>query len=109
MKLFEILKFDFADYNKKVMAQSNNTINVPENFSGLRIDFEIEVNNSEILTSFRNKKNILIEDNIIKYSATCINNEIVISIYDYTKRNFEKDSFLKDIEKIVEILNMWEI
>ena len=109
MKLFEIKKFDFLEYNKNVVSNCNNNITVPENYSGFNIFFQIEINNSEILNSFRNKKNVEIIDNSLQYNCLCCNNEIVISTYDFVERNSQKEKFVTNISNIIDTLNLWEI
>lgn len=107
MKLFEIKKFEFNEYNKQVVSNSNNNINVPEGYSGFKISFDIQINNSEILNKFKNKKNVIIDDNTLKYECLCVNNEIVISVYDFVERKSSNQKFVTDIENIVDTLNLW--
>lgn len=109
MKLFEILKFDYTEYNKQVLVRANDNIDVPKNYSGFTVTIEMVINHSEILHSLKNVKNIVIENNIVKYKCLCDNNEIVMSVYDYCQRNFNIDNFILDFKKIIDTLNMWEI
>jgi hypothetical protein len=109
MKLFEIKKCNFSDYNKNVIATKNNKITVPENYSGFNITFEIDINHSEILNDLRNKKNIEIFENTLTYTALCCNNEIVISVYDFINRNSSNETFATMVKQIIDTLNLWVI
>lgn len=109
MKPFEIKRFDFSAYNKQVVSPANNTITVSENFSGFDVYIEIDINNSDVLKSIKNKKNVEVVNNTLTYKSICCNNEIVVSVYDFVERNSIKEQFLLKIDKIIDTLNLWGI
>ena len=107
MKLFEIKKFSFDSVNPVILSDNSDNIKLSENSSGFNICIEVEINHSEIISTISKKNNTLIDNNLVKYNAKCANNEIVLSVYDYVERNHKNDIIIKNLEKIIDTLNLW--
>lgn len=105
MKLFDIKKFNFDADNKSVIT--SHEMDIPVTDSAFIVCFEIEINHSEIIQKLESKKNTKIKDNVVSYYNRCANNEIVISVYDFVERNHANDSIIIDLEKIIDVLNVW--
>lgn len=107
MKLFEIKKFSFDSINPVILADNSDNIKLSENSSGFNITIEVEVNHSEIISTLSKKNNIIVDNNLVKFNTKCLNNEIVLSVYDYVERNHKNDMVIKHLEKIIDTLNLW--
>jgi len=105
MKLFDIKKFNFDADNTAVIT--SHEMDISPNDSAFIVSFDVEVNHVEIIKKLEFKKNTKIENNIVSYYNRCANNEIVISVYDYVERNYANDTFVVDLEKIIDVLNVW--
>lgn len=107
MKLFEIKKFSFDAINPVVLSENSDNIKLSENSSGFDVSIEVEINHSEIVSSLSKKTNVIIDSNLVKFTSRCANNEIVMSVYDYVERNHKNDIIIKNLEKIIDTLNLW--
>lgn len=103
-----IKKFKFNAVNPSVVVETGRRIDLEENDSYLDVKVEIEIEDENLISLFREKDYLTVENNVVTYEAQVFHNEITTAVYSFTERNYSDENISLLMIKLFETMNIWK-